>query len=322
MTNLAKSPTMLARTGESLFWLGRYLERAEQTARILDVHLHDLIGTTAMQRRRWSMEIQALAGQNPADIDFDELALGLSLSKSWPNSIHACIEKAWDNAKSARDTISLELWESINVTHSRLQRAYASDLGHSPHAFFAWVKDRGATCRGLQDTTMNRDQAWLFLNLGRTLELMDLTSRLLRVKLLDPDEEDWVVVLRCLGGHEAYIRSIRRPVEKGLAIEFLLTETIFPRSILHLAVQAQTSLGELGILIGESKRLQPMPASVARLIARLKYPIGDELSTEVLVRLSEVSVAQSDLWSHLNDTYFSPARDTTTNLPQRTEVWI
>ncbi len=318
----AKNPTLLARTAESLFWLGRYLERAEQSARILDVHLADLIGTTAEQRTRWSYEIQALVGSQPHLTNFDELSLELSLAKDHPASIFRCIELAWENAKSARDAISLELWESINVTHSRLQRTFSADLGHSPHAFFAWVKDRGATSRGLEETTMNRDQAWLFLHLGRTLEQIDLTTRLLRVKLAEPDEEDWVVVLRCVGGHEAFLRALQRPVEKEYAIQFLLGETLFPKSVLHLAEITEKALVEMESIVPATRGAVPVPASIARLIARLKYPRGDELATNATDHLEEIALTQRDLAEHLNANFFSPARDSAVNLPQRTEVWL
>ncbi len=322
MSYRRKNPTLLARTAESLFWMGRYLERAEQSARILDVHVADLIGTTIEQRTRWAYEIQALVGAEPRASNFEELSLELSLAKSEPASIYRCIEQAWENAKSARDTISLELWESINVTHSRLQRTFSADLGYSPHAFFAWVKDRGATCRGLEETTMNRDQAWLFLHLGRTLEQLDLTARLLRVKLSEPDEEDWVVVLRCAGGHEAFLRALQRPVEKDLAIQFLLGEAIFPKSVLHLAEVAERTLLEMESVGSVPWRSSRIPPTLARLIARLKYPLGDELASKAVEHLGEVASTQKELAEHLNSSYFSPARDSAANLPQRSEVWL
>lgn len=322
MTYTQRSQTMLARTAESLFWLGRYLERAEATARILDVHMHDLIGSTPSQQNQWTTEIQSLVGIEQTHVSFEDLAIELSLDKNHPSSILQCFESAWHNAKCARDTISLELWESINVTYSRLQRTFVTDLGHSPHAFFAWIKDRSAMTRGISDTTMNRDQAWLFLHLGRTTEQIDATARLLQVKLVDADAEDWVVVLRCVGGHEAYVRAVQRPVEKETAIEFLLRETRFPKSILFLATTIESSFLELTKHINDTRHQPSIPSSLARLIASLRYPREDEFADHVLDRVNDVNEAQMELQNILNDAFFSPARDNLISLPQRLEVWI
>lgn len=313
---------MLSRTAESLFWLGRYLERAEATARVLDVHLHDLIGTTSMHQLRWANEIQALVGMDISETTFDELATILSLSKNHPSSISMCYELAWQNAKSARDTVSLELWESINVTYSSLRRTFVTDLGHSPHAFFAWIKDRSAMARGISDTTMNRDQAWFFLHIGRSLEQLDGTARLLRVKLVDPDGEDWVVALRCLGGHEAYIRAVQRPVDKAKAIEFLLTDTSFPKSILFLAESITDSLGELSRHIVDPPHKPTVPPSLARLVANLRYPRINELADQADSYLAEVEEALIDLGQTLDSSLFAPAPESITSHTQRLEVWI
>ncbi|CAG4914159.1 unnamed protein product, partial [Acidithrix sp. C25] len=314
---------VLARTAESLFWMGRYLERSEATARLLDVHLHDLIGTTTTQQKRWTNEIQAMVAMEQIDEPFEALAMRLSIDRDHPSSIICCMEKAWENAKSARDAISLELWESINVTYSRLLRTFITDLGHSPHAYYAWIKDRSAAARGLGDTTMNRDQAWLFLHMGRAIEQIDLTTRLLRVKLLDPNEEDWVVVLRCIGGHEAYIRAVQRPVEKELAITFLLRETLFPKSVLYLNLQLESALLSLSRNIRDLNASDIIPPSLARLIARLSYPrVGEMTGSSLLERIDEITETQSDLFNLFNSTFFSPLRDLSKAIPQRSEVWI
>lgn len=322
MSYAQRSQTMLSRTADSLFWLGRYLERAEATARILDVHLYDLIGRTSSQQMRWTNEIQSLVGHQTTNMTFEDLSTGLSLDRNHDSSIANCYDRAWHNAKSARDTISLELWEAINVTHSRLKRTFVTDLGHSPHAFFAWIKDRSAMARGISDTTMNRDQAWFFLHLGRNVEQLDGTARLLQVKLKDPDEEDWVVVLRCLGGHEAYIRTVQRPVDKNMAVEFLLKDINFPKSVLFLVINIANSLEELSKHIVDPRHKPEVPASIGRLIANLKYPRTNEALTEVSAHLSNIYDAQSELHKILTDTFFAPAPESSTALPQRLEVWI
>ena len=115
-----------------------------------------------------------------------------------------------------------------------------------PHGFFGFVRERAALLAGLADSTMCKDDAWRFLVLGRSLERVDMLARLLSTEVADdPANVDWVTLLRSCSGHEAFLRTYRREPEPGPALEFLLRERLFPRSILCALLTAEDCLSEL-----------------------------------------------------------------------------
>jgi len=157
---------VLSRIAESLYWLGRYVERAEDTARILDVHYHLLL------EDRWVDEASAcgaladvmgLADQANGATDSVLLTRVLAFDEDYPGSIVRCLEAAWENGRGAREAVSSEMWECLNATHEALPREVEAVTGQMPHGFFGWVKERSAILAGLSDSTMSRDESWRFL---------------------------------------------------------------------------------------------------------------------------------------------------------------
>ncbi len=145
-------------------------------------------------------------------------------------SIAGALAAARENARGARDAISSEMWECLNATHNALPAMVARAEAVGPHGLFAYVKERAAILSGLADSTMSRDDGWRFLSLGRSLERVDMTARMLSAGLHDADEPgDWVATLRCCSAHEAFLRTYRRAVTPDLATEFLLLDRLFPR---------------------------------------------------------------------------------------------
>ena len=176
---------MLSRIAESLYWLGRYSERAEDTARILDVHYHLLLEDRYVEEPAACAALLEVMGVGDrADSITDSVALTRLLAFDFEHvgSIVGAMEAAWENARGARETISLEMWECINSTHEALPTNVRFSSGQSPHMFFGWVKERAAMLAGLADSTMSRDDGWRFLLLGRSLERVDMTARLLSAR--------------------------------------------------------------------------------------------------------------------------------------------
>ena len=185
---------MLSRLAESLYWIGRYVERAEDTSRILDVHL------TLLLDDPWAPEdvvcaslLSAMGAELDGPVNTADVLDLLAWDKTDPASILGSIAVARENARRSREVISTELWESINVTWHDSSRT--SRRGR-PHAFFTWVRERAAAFNGTADATLSRDEAYHFLALGRSIERADMTARLVAARALAGDAgPSWVTLL-------------------------------------------------------------------------------------------------------------------------------
>ncbi len=238
---------MLSRIAESLYWIGRYVERAEDTARILDVHMHRLLDDPSTDEEA-SGRLLAVMGASLAAPTPDATAVTevLAFDATAPSSIVAALRAARENARGARDALSSELWQCLNSTHNELPARMAAARAASPHAFFEFVKERCAQVAGLTDSTMSRDDGWRFLVLGRSLERVDMTARMLSTRLMAPSTPaEWVSTLQCCSAHEAFLRTYRRALEPPLVVEFLVLDRLFPRSAFHALSSAEACLADL-----------------------------------------------------------------------------
>ncbi|MEO7837026.1 MAG: alpha-E domain-containing protein, partial [Acidimicrobiales bacterium] len=181
---------MLSRIAESLYWVGRYVERAEDTARILDVHVHHILEDPTVGEETACRVLLGVMGTTPppGQMDAERVVDMLGFSPSDDCSIIGALGAARENARGVREVLSTEMWECLNATWLALpaQRRQAGEMG--PHVFFQFVKERAAMMAGLADSTMARDDGWRFLVLGRSLERVDMTARLLLAGFCDPSE--------------------------------------------------------------------------------------------------------------------------------------
>jgi uncharacterized alpha-E superfamily protein len=184
-----------------------------------------------------------------SELDLGHVTALLAFDTTQPSSIVSSLVGARDNARGIRETISSELWECLNATYVGLDQRVATARAIGPHAFFRfakYVKDRVAIAAGIADATMSRDDGWRFLVLGRSLERVDMTARLLSVRLSLPESmSDWVTTLRCCSAHEAYLRTYHGAVDAARATEFLLLDRLFPRSAYFALSSAEACLVEL-----------------------------------------------------------------------------
>lgn len=307
---------MLARIAESLFWIGRYMERADGTARILEATI------TGMHRDPWTEEdsayrtLLAVMGQppradggttSPADV-LDRLAYSTS-----PSSIVGAIEAARENAHGAREIVPSELWESLNGTWNSLESQHnvADIIG--PSSFLAWVRDRISALSGILDTAMSRDDGYRFLVLGRALERVDMMCRLLLVRLRSTEESafseggSWTVIVRAAGGHDAFLRAHRGSNDPGLVIEFLLIDRLFPRSIYHALVTAEQSLAALDPDASRIGVVDPARRIVGRARAGLEYIDPTRLLSGLDERLERLQAACLDAAEAVASRYFQYA---------------
>jgi len=246
---------VLSRIAESLYWVGRYVERAEDTARILDVHIHRILEDPNVEEEAECRALLGVMGVPVPDGDLDAARVVkiLAFDASDACAIVGSLMAARENARGAREALSSEMWECLNVTYNSLgaQVRHASSVG--PHAFFQFVKERAAIMAGLAESTMPRDDGWRFLVLGRSLERVDMTARLVFTAFGHPDASpDWVTTLRSCSAHEAFLRTYRRGVDSSSAAEFLLLDRLFPRSAFYAIGDAERCLAELRPSAGRS----------------------------------------------------------------------
>jgi uncharacterized alpha-E superfamily protein len=290
---------MLSRIAESLYWVGRYNERSEAAARILDVYAHSLLEDrlgdeeAACARLLDALGVGEMAPEIGADVD--ELISFVIDDPRYDGSIVGSLQAAWENARGAREAISSEMWETVNTTHSSLAARRGMST-FAQHSLLGWVRDRAAIVSGLADATMSHDDAWRFLVLGRTLERVDMTVRLVSTRLGDAwGPEGWVAMLRCCSAYESYLRTYRRGISGRRALEFLMLDRLFPRSVFHALALAEQVLVDLDP--GASRRVTGSEARrvIGSACAELEFVRADELEIELPAYLDrlESSLAQA-----------------------------
>ncbi|MFN2607669.1 MAG: alpha-E domain-containing protein [Acidimicrobiales bacterium] len=285
---------MLSRIAESLYWVGRYVERAEDTARILDVHVHHILEDPTMGEGAACRVLLGVMGTTPppGPLDASRVVDVLGFDGSDACSIVGSLGAARENARGAREVLSTEMWECLNATWLALpaQRHQAGDMG--PHTFFQFVKERAAMLAGLADSTMARDDGWRFLVLGRSLERVDMSARLLLAGFCDPSgSPDWVTVLRSCSAHEAFLRTYKRGVDSSLVAEFLLLDRLFPRSAFHALGLAERCLAELGPVGGRAGQEDEARRILGRARNELEFAGVRELLADVPAHLRALQSA-------------------------------
>ncbi|WP_067544390.1 alpha-E domain-containing protein [Nocardia crassostreae] len=239
---------MLARNAESLFWIGRYIERAEYTARILDVAVHQLLEDATVDPDRTSRVLLTVLGIEPPEEELEVWSVTelVAFGREHGGSIVDSISRARENARGAREVTSTEMLECLNATYNGLAAAERAARALGPHEFCHYITDRAAMFGGLSDSTLSRDDGYRFLLLGRSIERVDMTVRLLLSRAGDRTSSPvWVTVLRSAGAHDPYLRTHRGVLDANQIAEFILLDRLFPRSVFHSLRVAEACLQEL-----------------------------------------------------------------------------
>lgn len=268
---------MLSRYAEDLLWTGRYLERAEDTARMLDVTYHGLLESPPPEKEQaWLELLQVLFLDEVYEGELSAIGVShfLVLDDKNPSSIRSAVARARLNAQGVRDSISTELFEAINTFHLELtRRDLGRELERQPYQLYRTVKTLSQTVRGVAEATMPRDEGYRFLLVGSLLERAEMTCRLLAVRfgtwtdLSRPRAFHWwVALLKSVSAFEAYLKSNRAGIDSVRVLEFLLLNREFPRSALFCLEATERQLGRL---VAEGSA--PVLRSLGRVRARLEY---------------------------------------------------
>ena len=292
---------LLSRIAEGLYWTGRYIERADDTARIIDVYMHRMLEDPHADEEADCRALLAILGVPSPDGQQPDVGLAmfkLAYDAKSPSAVNGAVLAARAGARAVRGVVSSEMWECLNVTWNGLaaQRRSAERLG--PHVYLRFVSERAALFFGLADSTMSHDAAWQFLVLGRSLERVDMTARLLLARVSETQYElGWSMLLRASGAHESFIRTHGWASEPQRVTEFLLLDRLFPRSVMHALSTAEECLTALDPGPERAGDANPARRPIGYLRTRLEYadPKGleDELP-ELLGALQEACGQASD----------------------------
>jgi uncharacterized alpha-E superfamily protein len=289
---------MLSRVAHSLYWMSRYIERAENLARLLDVNLQLLLDFQDFNDRtikeHWG-SIIAASGDEPlfrechAQADSRSATDFFAFDLRNPNSIRSCVNAARENARMIRDQISLEMWETINELYLHLNDRSSEEVWVTGAAeFFQHIKRSAHLFQGLTTSTYFRSEGWEFIEFGRYLERADKTTRILDVKyhILLPhatdvggavDTAQWQAVLRSASALEAYRRFYVREILPWKVGEFLIFSESFPRSLNFCVAQVDDLLRRILGDTGNRPRTE-----AARVSKRLLADLQSLTITEVL----------------------------------------
>jgi uncharacterized alpha-E superfamily protein len=313
---------VLSRMASSLYWIGRYVERAEQTARLTEVTFsHTLaMGSTpeaeARRERHWTALVEIVGARGslpdtspPGDANVPE---HLIFSGENPNSIVECIALARDNARTMRHQVATEMWEALNRFHLEIQqpsrRRRATAEAEKATRFCRSVVDFSQLLQGITDSTMPREEGWYFLQAGKFLERAESTARTLDVnyRLLVGDRavgtsdrlaleaaaddvQPWATLLHSLSAYEAYHRLQQRGIQPQAVIELLTLSPVLPRSIRFSVGQVEAALAHITEQAPTYNGSEPLPGSsleseARREVGRLHADFSYERIEDLLER--------------------------------------
>lgn len=272
---------MLSRVANNIYWLARYIERAENTARLINVNTHLLLDLPRKVRLGWAPIVQITGDETAFFTHFQEadersVIRFMVASPYNPNSVLGSLASARENARTSRDFIPREAWEQVNRLYLRVKAEHHQALAHrSRHDFLQEVILGAQTVTGLLAGTMAQDEGYDFLRIGRNLERADMTTRIIDVRsaaLLPGLEEEltpfeniqWMSVLKSLSAYQMYRRVMRIRVSRRDVLRFLFRERTFPRSFHHAICEAEISLGRLPRSAGPLEALQEVKRKAMR----------------------------------------------------------
>ena len=284
---------MLSRVANSIYWMSRYIERAENIARFIDVNLHLDLDREAGVIEQWSPLVSITGDSEQFETHYDaatrqNVMRFLSLDRAYPNSIASCVAAARENARTIRDAITSEMWQQINALYIAMQRAEDSSIvGNRSHDFYTEIKSGCLLFNAITDATMSHSTGWDFCTLGRMLERADKTSRILDVKyfLLLPSPEavgttidtvQWGALLHSAGALEMY-RQRYGAITPDRVAAFLILDPDFPRSLAHCLVRAERSLLSIVHPTDPPPRVNLAQRKIGRLRSSLEFGDVNEM---------------------------------------------
>ncbi len=312
---------MLSRVADAIYWMGRYIERAENVSRFVDVNLHLLLDLPEDFEGQWGALVKITGDLDDFEKRYavatdDNVIEFLTFDGLNPSSILSCVLNARENARSIREIISSDTWEALNEFYLTVTEPRAKLRSkENPHEFFREVRKACHLIEGVMSETMSRGEAWHFARVGRLLERADKTTRILDIKyfLLLPDvsyvgspidDLHWTAVLRSASAQDMY-RRVHGRVAPDQIVQFLLLDREFPRSTLFCLSEAEASLHAI---TGTPERRFRNAAErrLGQLVAELDYTDEQEIVKAGLHEsLDQIQAKIIEVGDCIFDTFFA-----------------
>ena len=285
------SRPLLARDADSMYWISRYIERAEHVARLLLVNSNLLVdvGDLApeLQDRQWQSVLTIMRSGANGSLDTrgdggGSIPRYMSFDPTNPNSLINCVSRARENARAIRENVSAEMWECVNSLYWAIHGDDATArFEESPDDFYRQLMNGSMLFQGLTDQTLDHDQRWLFTQIGKYLERIDITCGIIETKygILQSAEQKlegalknihWMAVLRCCCSLEAYRRQHVGDMDPLRVASFLILERNYPRSIRYAVAMAHQAIAAVRAEVNPLA-IDPAERILGRLDAQLEY---------------------------------------------------
>ncbi len=296
---------MLSRTADSLYWMARYTERAENTARLIDIGLQQSLLPGQQREAEASLagmlglaELMPVYQKKFGEVNPESVIRFMVLDEENPSSIWCSLHNARENARAVRGQITTGMWETMNTTWLEFLQLCEQGLPlNEPGKFFEWVQMRSHLSRGITIGTMYKDEAFRFIRLGTFIERADSTARMIDLRfqdieqqdavagMLDPDDPEyavrefyhWEAVLRSLSAFEAYRKVYRDTISGSRVAELLILNKDMPRSIASCVNEIVANLENVGN--GNSRETR---RRAGKLAATLRYLTIEEIAADGL----------------------------------------
>lgn len=310
---------MLSRVADAIYWSSRYVERAENAARFVDVNLNLMLDTPISKRDSWDALVQTTGDhewyyKHYSDASPEKVARFLTFDRSYPNSLISTLSLARDNAQTAREVLSREMWQELNEVYLMVRDASKRpfSLGDMSE-FYDRVKLAGIHYEGVTNATLSRGEAWHFARLGRLLERADKTSRILDVKYyilqgsapdsVRLDQVGWTALLNSVSGLQMY-RQQYHVINPDNIATFLLLNREFPRAINYCTSEAQHSLHAITGTPSDRCRYEP-ERLLGKLRAKLSYDrISDVDESGIHEYIDAVQAQLNDVGTAIQHQFF------------------
>lgn len=312
---------MLSRVAESIYWMSRYIERAENLARFVDVTFNLILDQPQNADSQWEPLVFITGDQERFEETYGEanrenVINFLVFDRDYHSSIISCLRQARENARTVREALSSEAWEQVNeFYHFVREGAQGAHANQTAPEFFDSIREHCQLFNGILDATLSHASGWHFANLGRLLERADKTSRILDVKYftLLPKVQDvgttlddlqWSSVLRSVSGFEAYRKQFHN-ITVHHVVEFLVLDRYFPRAINFCVESADYSLHSIS-----GSPQNTYQNSAEQLLGRLKAELAYSDVQAVVDRglhqvIDDLQNKLNDVAVAIQDTFFA-----------------
>ncbi len=314
---------MLSRVADAIYWLNRYIERAENVARFVDVNFQLMLDLPDYAEQQWEPLILTtgdldLFQSRYGSASADNVIHFLCFDGNYVNSIASCVRMARENARSIREIISSEMWQQVNAFYLYVRDCAPGQPLETLHEFLYQVKTYSHLFQGVMDATMSHNEGWHFGQMGRMLERADKTSRILDVKyfVLLPavtdvgttiDEIGWMALLKSASAYEMYRKKGQHRINPSQVAEFLMLDREFPRSVQFCLAAAERSLHEItGTPLGMWRN--PAERALGQLRAELDYTtIADVMAMGLHEFIDRMQIRTNGIGARISERFFAKA---------------